>query len=91
MLQGLYKQIEENEKQIQDMRKNLPVNIGYENYTFLGAFRFYFQFGLSSFESLARVLHCFLGQGTLLSECHSSPSCINGYWGFTAGVYLVMD
>ena len=27
-IQGLYKQIEENEKQIQDMSKNLPVNIG---------------------------------------------------------------
>jgi microcystin degradation protein MlrC len=27
-IQGLYKQVEENEKQIEDMRKNLPVNIG---------------------------------------------------------------
>ena len=44
---------------------------------------------------------CVLGQNTFLSQCHSPPRCINGYWGIVrealrnagggGGVNLVMD
>jgi len=31
------------------------------------------------FEPWPGTLHCVLGQDTLLSQCLSSPKCLNGY------------